>query len=194
MNDSMSNPVSLRSVSSARSELAALLADVAGGDRAAMAEVYRRTSAKLFGISLRLLGSRSEAEEVLQDVYLTVWRKAGSFDAARASPITWLSVMARNRAIDRLRRQGPGHEAIDAAADVADDLPTPFDLAADSQDRGRLADCLEQLDEQPRAMIRKAFVDGATYRELAEVENVPLGTMKSWIRRALTRLRGCLEQ
>src|ERR1700704_496904 len=100
-----------------RSQLVAALARVAGGDRAALQIVYRDTSAKLFGVCLRILNDRSEAEDVLQEVYLTVWRKAASFDPARASPITWLVAIARNRSIDRLRATAGGRrmEPIDAA-------------------------------------------------------------------------------
>ena len=91
-----------------RSQLAAALVRVAGGDRAALRIVYQDTSAKLFGVCLRILKDRSEAEDVLQDVYLTVWRKAATFDPGRASPITWMVAIARNRAIDRLRARGAG--------------------------------------------------------------------------------------
>src|SRR5213078_3280 len=87
----------------ARSQLAAALVRVAGGDRAALRMVYQDTSAKLFGVCLRILKDRSEAEDVLQDIYVTVWRKAATFDPSRASPITWLVAVARNRSIDRLR-------------------------------------------------------------------------------------------
>ena len=103
-------------------------------------------------------------------------------------------MVARNKAIDRLRRRTLPSEAIDAAAEIADDGPTAFDLVQQGQDSARLAGCLDELEEKPRAMIRAAFLDGASYPELAEREGVPLGTMKSWIRRALLRLRGCLEQ
>ncbi|MEO6199362.1 MAG: sigma-70 family RNA polymerase sigma factor [Sphingomicrobium sp.] len=184
----------MTSVSSDRGELAAIVRSVAGGDRGAMETLYQRTSSKLFGICVRLLGSEAEAEEVLQDVYVTVWGKAASFDAAKASPITWLSVLARNRSIDRLRRRRVKFEDLDAANDIADTDPSAFDLAVQAEDRGRLADCLDELDERPRQMIRAAFVDGATYSELAKTESVPLGTMKSWIRRGLKNLRGCLER
>ncbi|MEO7564422.1 MAG: sigma-70 family RNA polymerase sigma factor [Sphingomicrobium sp.] len=184
----------LTSVSSDRGELAAIVRSVAGGDRTAMATLYQRTSAKLFGICVRLLGSEAEAEEVLQDVYITVWGKAASFDSAKASPITWLSVLARNRSIDRLRRRRVKFEDLDAANDIADPDPSAFELAAQAEDRGRLSDCLDELDERPRQMIRSAFIDGATYSELAKIESVPLGTMKSWIRRGLQNLRGCLER
>lgn len=179
--------------SQAGEELASILESVARGDRKAFARLYERTSAKLYGICLRLLGNEAEAEDVLQDVYVTVWQKAARFERGRASPITWLAVLARNKGIDRLRRRTIKSESIDAAADVKDDSPLPFELAEQRQEAGRLTDCLEELDERPRAMIRAAFLDGATYPELAEREGVPLGTMKSWIRRAMQRLRGCLE-
>lgn len=175
-------------------ELVPLLHATASGDRRALAALYRRTSAKLYGICLRLLASESEAQDVLQDVYVTVWQKAAAYDEARASPITWLAVMARNKAIDRLRSRRPDPEDLDSAAEVADERPSAFDILEQGQERDRLADCLDSLDPNHGAMIRAAFLDGSTYAELAERESVPLGTMKSWIRRALMRLRGCLEQ
>lgn len=194
MNESPRPQARMTSVSSDRGELAAIVRAIAGGDRKAMATLYQRTSSKLFGICVRLLGSEAEAEDVLQDVYVTVWGKAGTFDAAKASPITWLSVLARNRSIDRLRKRRIKFEDVDAAKDIADTDPSAFDLAAQAEDRGRLSDCLDELDERPRQMIRAAFIDGATYSELAKTESVPLGTMKSWIRRGLKNLRGCLER
>lgn len=179
---------------SATRELVPVLQSVARGDRDALAVLYRRTSAKLHGICLRLLGSEAEAEEVLQEVYVTVWQKAQGFDEAKASPITWLAVLARNKAIDRLRVRRVSTGTIDEAGDVADESPSAFDLVERDQDSQRLRHCLEELEEKQQSMIRAAFLDGATYPELAEREAVPLGTMKSWIRRGLLRLRGCLER
>lgn len=176
-----------------RDRLSDLLGDIADGDRSALSEVYQRTHAKLFGICLRLLGTPSDAEDALQDVFLLVWRKAGSFDRSRASPMTWLSVMARNRSIDRLRQRRLKQVGVDEALDIAADDPSAFEIAAANQDRARLAQCLDQIDDRARSMIRAAFVDGTTYSELATRESVPLGTMKSWIRRGLKSLRGCLE-
>jgi DNA-directed RNA polymerase specialized sigma24 family protein len=155
-----------------RSQLAAALMRVAAGDGAALRTVYQDTSAKLFGVCLRILNDKSEAEDVLQDVYMTVWRKAAGFDPGRASPITWLVAIARNRAIDRLRAV----ERVELA-----------------QQHHRLARCLEELEAQHSAAIRAAFLDGATYEELSQRMSVPLGTMKSWIRRGLLKLRACLE-
>jgi RNA polymerase sigma-70 factor (ECF subfamily) len=175
-------------------QLARLLEAVARGDRAALSALYDRTSAKLYGICLRLLGSDAEAEDALQEAFVTVWRNAARFDPTKASAITWLAVVARNKAIDRLRRKTLATDGIDAAADLADDSPSAFDLVQQQQDAARLAGCLDELEEKARAMIRAAFLDGASYPELAAREGVPLGTMKSWIRRGLLRLRGCLER
>ncbi len=175
-------------------ELGPLMGSVASGNRAALAELYRRTSAKLFGICIRLLGSEAEAEDVLQEVYLIVWNKADRFDPQKASPITWLAVSARNKAIDRLRLRRLPTDPLDSADDVGDDAPSALDVLETDQEQRRLANCLDELDEQQRSMIRSAFFDGASYPELAEREGVPLGTMKSWIRRGLLRLRGCLQQ
>lgn len=194
MSESQPQPPRLTTVSSDRGELAAMLREIAGGKRGAMAPLYQRTSAKLFGICLRLLGSEAEAEDVLQDVYATVWRKAASFDATKASPITWLAVLARNRSIDRLRQRRVRFTDLDDAQDIADGDPSAFDLAVQAQDSDRLSHCLDELEERPRTMIRSAFIEGATYSELAKRESVPLGTMKSWIRRGLRNLRGCLER
>ena len=178
-----------------RTQLAAALARVAVGDRTALRMVYQDTSAKLFGVLIRILNDRSEAEDVLQDVYVTVWRKAGSFDPGKASPITWLVAIARNRAIDRLRAGAVSRrmEPIEAAEDVRDDAPAAAEILERSQESARLATCLGELEERQSTAIRSAFMDGNTYEELAQRMSVPLGTMKSWIRRGLLKLRACLE-
>jgi RNA polymerase sigma-70 factor (ECF subfamily) len=177
-----------------RSQLAAALVRVAAGDRAALRMVYEDTSAKLFGVCLRILNDKSEAEDVLQDVYVTVWRKAAGFDPGRASPITWLVAIARNRAIDRLRSRAKLRlEPIEAADGVSDPAPAAVERFELAQQHQRLAHCLEELDARQSAAIRGAFLEGATYEELAQRMSVPLGTMKSWIRRGLLKLRTCLE-
>jgi RNA polymerase sigma-70 factor (ECF subfamily) len=178
-----------------RSQLAAALGRVAAGDRAALRMVYQDTSAKLFGVCLRILGDRNEAEDVLQDVYVTVWRKAANFDPSRASPITWLVAIARNRAIDRLRTSAVSRrmEPIEAADAVSDPAPAAGERIELAQQHQRLTRCLEELEVRVSAAIRAAFLDGATYEELAQRMSVPLGTMKSWIRRGLLKLRTCLE-
>ena len=175
-------------------ELERLLAAVERGDPAALRELYRRTSAKLYGICLRVLADEGEAQDVLQEVFTTAWTKADLFDPAKASAMTWLSVLARNRAIDRLRARRPPGAPLDEANDVISGDLSQFEILERAEDASRLRDCLDELDERARAMIRSAFFDGASYPELASREKVPLPTMKSWIRRGLLRLRGCLER
>lgn len=175
-------------------DLAGVMAAVASGNRAALAELYRRTSAKLYGVCLKVLRDEAEAEEALQDIFVTVWNKARLYDPAKASPLTWLSVLARNKAVDRVRVKRIATGGLDEAADFPDDSPSAFELLEAADDRARLTRCLEQLEERFRTLIRAAFIEGASYPELAEREAVPLGTMKSWIRRSLMRLRLCLEQ
>jgi RNA polymerase sigma-70 factor (ECF subfamily) len=179
-----------------RRQLAAAINRVAAGDQAALRLVYAETSAKLFGVCLRILGERSEAEDVLQEVYLTVWRKAASFEESVASPITWLVAIARNRSIDRLRASGSSRASlpIEAAAEIPDPGLSAVERLEIGEDQARLRDCLHELEERQSTAIRAAFLDGFTYDELAAKANVPLGTMKSWIRRGLLKLRACLER
>lgn len=178
-----------------RDELAVALGQAGGGDRAAFKTVYEATSAKLLGVCLRILADRQLAEDVLQDTYLTVWRKASSFDPSRASPITWLVTIARNRSIDRLRSAAPMRRTtpVEDAHDLADAAPLASDVVETTDEVGRLNACLDTLEDKVRGVIRTAFMEGVTYDALATRENVPLGTMKSWIRRGLLRLRSCLE-
>jgi RNA polymerase sigma factor (sigma-70 family) len=174
--------------------LAVLMSRVAAGDRAALRQLYDLTSAKLFGVCLRILSDREEAEDVLQEVYVTIWRRADRFDAARASVMTWTSTIARNRAIDRLRARGPL-----AYAEPIEDHELPDSgLSAEALleaagEAGRLHKCLSELDERTRTVIRTAFFGGLTYEALAQRLDTPLGTIKSWIRRGLAKLKGCLE-
>lgn len=169
---------------------------VAAGDRAALRILFDSTSAKLMGVCLRILKDREEAEDVLQEIFVTVWHRAESFDPARASAITWLATMARNRAIDRLRsRRSRGEAApVEEAAQLADEGPDGFAAAAAKEERGRLQLCMGELEGRSRSMIRAAFFEGLTYSDLSERAGVPLGTMKSWIRRGLQQLRRCLER
>lgn len=189
MSESVDQEASVRR----RAQLSAALSRVADGDRSALKSVYAMTSAKLFGICARILKERDLAEDVLQDVYVSVWSRAGTFDSERSSPITWLATIARNRAIDRLRsRRSQNLAALAEAEEVADHAPDAFTLASDAEESERLKRCLDQLDGPPRRAIRSAFFDGMAYSQLALRDNVPLGTMKSWIRRGLIQLKGCL--
>ncbi|WP_158884799.1 sigma-70 family RNA polymerase sigma factor [Rhodanobacter sp. L36] len=178
-----------------RDELNQLLLQTGRNDQKAFAELYKRTSSKLFGVCLRMVRDRSEAEEVLQETFTTVWRRASSFDAGKASAITWLVTLSRNKAIDRLRQHR--EELLDdplKLEEAPDDQPTPAAGAESSQEYRRLELCLDELEPQQKSSVREAFFTGATYNELAARSRVPLGTMKSWIRRSLMQLRTCLEQ
>lgn len=177
-----------------REELNQLLLGAGAGDQSAFSTLYRRTSAKLFGVCLTILRDRGEAEEVLQEVYVTVWHRAATFDPALASAITWLGAIARNRAIDRLRRHREVQADESTLEEAVDERPSPATAAEASEERRRLEHCLEILPATQGSVVREAFFAGATYAELAERLRVPLGTLKSWIRRSLLQLKACLER
>jgi RNA polymerase sigma-70 factor (ECF subfamily) len=173
----------------------ALLAQVALGNRVAFEALYRGTANRLFGICLRVLTRRAEAEDALQEVYTTVWRKAAQFDPEKATAMTWLAMIARNKAIDRLRAL-PAPQArasFELAEHVADQGASPAQAVETSKDRARLEHCLESLEPKRRSLIRAAFFDGLTYEDLAARIEAPLGSIKSWIRRGLLQLRECLD-
>lgn len=174
-------------------ELSELLQQSGRQDQQAFAELYRRTSARSFGICLRMLRDRGEAEDALQSVFVAIWRRADSFDPARASPMAWLTSVTRNQCIDRLRRHREVPVDNSVTERLVDSEPDASEACERSQQRERLERCLDTLAEQQRSAIRAAFFSGATYKELADGHGVPLGTAKSWIRRGLIRLRDCLE-
>jgi RNA polymerase sigma-70 factor (ECF subfamily) len=193
---------------SARSlDLSRLLGRAGLGDRAAFATLYERTSSHLFAVVLRINRDRAQAEDILQEVYVNVWRAASSFDAAQSQPLTWLTRIARNRAIDSLRRsrtqpqtQSPGSSLGGADAEddsvydtVADSAPGPLDLLSRAADARSLAGCMEQLSTLQRQSVALAFFHGLSHAEVAEQLRQPLGTVKSWVRRALQSLKSCLQ-
>jgi RNA polymerase sigma factor (sigma-70 family) len=182
-------------VADARARLTEILVRTGAEDRAAFRDLYALTSAKLFGVCLRICGERQAAEDVLHEVYLTVWKRAGAYEPGRASPITWLATIARNRAIDWRRAQGVRrYSPIEDAPDIADAAPLASETMESDEAAHHLSHCLDGLDDNQRVAIRTAFFDGVTYAELAERQAVPLGTMKSWVRRGLARLKECLER
>jgi len=177
----------------ARQRLVEALVATGEENRAAFRTLYQLTSAKLFGVCLRICGDRQAAEDVLSDVYMTVWKRAGAYEPGRASPISWLATIARNRAIDwrRSARRVPS-APLDEAPDIADVTPSSVERMLLDEREAQLYLCLEELQQRQRTAIRTAFFDGLTYAELAARQGVPLGTMKSWVRRGLLRLRECL--
>lgn len=169
------------------------LAAVAGGDVDALAGLYGQTSARLMAVLLRLLRRRELAEEVLHDVYLRVWERAGSFDASRGAPMAWLVSVARNAALDHHRRHRREVVGIGDELPPADEAADPSDLATASASRRALEACLEQLEPEPRRCVVLAYQGGLSHDELAVLVGRPVGTVKSWVRRSLLRLRQCLE-
>jgi RNA polymerase sigma-70 factor (ECF subfamily) len=173
--------------------VAQLLTQVAAGDRVAFGQLYDAASAKLFGVLIRILNNRSEAEDALQEVFTRLWLNARRFDPARARGMTWAIAVARNHAIDRLRaRPAPaaGEEALLAVAD-----PKPgaeASVIAQSEAR-RITECFGTLEPARAEAIRGAYLNGLSYEDLARRHEVPLNTMRSWLRRGLLKLKECLE-
>ena len=186
-------------------ELSQLLARAGLGDRSAFASLYERSSGHLFAVVLRIQRDRAQAEDLLQEIYVSVWKAAASFDAARSQPLTWLTHIARNRAIDSLRRAQtqPRTESLSGAEDddrpdpqdaLASAEPGPLDLLGQASDKRQLSQCMEHLSPPQRQSVALAFFDGLSHAEVAEQLREPLGTVKSWVRRALQTLKGCLER
>jgi len=195
-----------RSAWTARShELAQLMSRSALGDRAAFARLYDLTSPHLFAVVLRIQRDRALAEDLLQEVYVNVWRAMGGFDAAQSQPMTWLTSIARNRAIDGLRRaqtqpamlsvhRDDDHDGPDLDQQMAAEGPGPLELLSQAGDARRLGACMEGLSAPQRQSVALAFFDGLSHAEVAEHLQQPLGTVKSWVRRALLSLKECLER
>ncbi|QQA41589.1 sigma-70 family RNA polymerase sigma factor [Pelagovum pacificum] len=167
---------------------------VALGDRQAFASLYDETSAKLFGVALRVLNDRAEAEECTQEVYIRIWKAAGRYQQNGLSPMTWLITIARNRAIDRLRARKSGSSGLDEAGEIPDAGPGPEALAIASSERGRIMMCMSELPDERAEAIRRVYLDGETYNELATHFDVPLNTMRTWLRRGLQKLKECLTR
>lgn len=173
--------------------LAGWIIEVATGNQLAFRSLYQATSAKLFGTILRLLHDRQESEDILQEVYTKVWRTAASYDALRGRPITWLITIARHRAIDRLRARPPQTAVIlYHVAEIPDSSPSAEVLITMSQDAQRLHAALAKLPPRFAAAIRSAYLDGLTYEALAAAQEIPISTLKSWVRRGIAQMRADL--
>ncbi|MAQ84395.1 MAG: RNA polymerase subunit sigma [Maritimibacter sp.] len=177
-----------------RDEIEELIARVKLRDRQAFSTLYAETSAKLYGVCLRVLKNRAEADEALQDVYVRIWNKADAYSANGYSPMTWLITMARNIAIDKLRARKTPSSGIEEAADVASPGLTPEGEVIAASERQQIMDCLKELDADRAGAVRGAYLDGDSYKDLAERYGVPLNTMRTWLRRSLLNLRDCLTR
>lgn len=191
-------------------QLEAELARVALGDRAAFGALYRATSGRLLALIQRITVDRGLAEDVLQEVYVNVWRAAGSYEAQRSQPMTWLIALARHRAIDALRRRkgdaehlslGPavdGDDGVDGADDevssVADPAAGPLELLQQAGEARGVAHCLEQLSREQRQCLALTYYQGLSHAETAQHLAQPLGSVKSWVRRGLQAIKDCLDR
>jgi RNA polymerase sigma-70 factor (ECF subfamily) len=179
--------------------LAALLAGCARRDQDAFARLYESTAPKLFGVALRILRREDWAEEVIQDCYVSIWHHAGAYSSERSAPLTWMTSIVRNRCLDWLRRpnlevvlQRPNDEGEDPLTQIAADGPGPLEALARAADARAIAACLGTLTANQRQAIVLAFYDGLSHSELAAHMHQPLGTVKTWVRRGLEKLKGCL--
>jgi RNA polymerase sigma-70 factor (ECF subfamily) len=173
------------------------LQEVATGDRAAFSALYRLTSAKLFALSMGILKRTDWAEEALQEAYTRIWRSAHRFDPAKGSGISWIATIARNTALSKLMRRPKDEFAGKNEAEMLQlpsRNPTPMEAAMRSSDARQLLACLEELDGEQRRSIFLIYYEGLTQREVADHLDRPIGTVKSWVRRGLVRLRGCLDR
>jgi RNA polymerase sigma-70 factor (ECF subfamily) len=174
-------------------ELVWLLASVAKGDEAAFERLYEATRAKLFGVVFRILRRQDLAEDVIQEAYVKIWNNAGQFDPAMASPITWMVSIARNRAIDIVRKRSEASiEEEPKAMEVASDMPDPLARREMTEELKRVLDCIGRLDQQRQKLVLLAYYNGWSREQLAEKFDTPLNTVKTWLRRSMIEIRECL--
>jgi RNA polymerase sigma-70 factor (ECF subfamily) len=169
-----------------------LLARSAQGDRAAFQRLYQASAAKLHGVALRILRRGDWAEEVLQECYVSIWTRAGDYRAGLSAPMTWMTSIVRNRCLDWLRRPAP-EVGVETLEELESGNPGPLAELERAKDAQALARCLGGLEARQRQAIALAFYDGLSHAELASHLRQPLGTVKTWVRRGLLRLKSCLE-
>jgi RNA polymerase sigma-70 factor (ECF subfamily) len=175
-------------------DLTRLLTRIAARDAAAFAALYEQTSAKLYGVVARILYRSDVAADVLQEAYVRVWEKAGDFDASKGSALAWMATIARNRALDEVRRVRPVSledqpEGFEPAAEEVD----PLGARERSEGLARLISCLKGLDDEKRAIVLLAYYRGLSREALAKRFGRPVPTIKTWLHRSLAQLRDCLE-
>ncbi len=184
--------------SSPDAELMALIDRVGRKDEAALRLLYDRTSPKLFGLALRVVRQREWAEDVLQEAFMTIWRVAGDYRATLSPPMAWMGLIVRSRALDLLRRRTADRAQLtqefdDVLAETLEsDAPNPADTADASEQAWALHQCLSQLEGRQREVVSLAYLRDMSHGELAEQLKLPLGTVKTWIRRGIEKLRVCM--
>ena len=170
-----------------------LIVLVAREDRAAFRALYSEAGSKLMGVLLRILKDRQEAEDALQETFTRVWLKARAYDPARGSGLSWMIAMARNLAIDRLRARAPLTEDDSALEFVSDSAPRAETQLVAKGEARRIGECFDTLEPDRAQAVRGAYLDGQSYQDLALRFDVPINTMRTWLRRSLISLRECME-
>lgn len=189
-----SNPIHLDST------LIALIDRIALADEKALRELYELTSSRLYGVAVRVVTNREWAEDVLQEAFINIWKIAGDYKATLSPPMAWMALVVRSRGLDFLRRRASDRadkmqELDDVISDtVAGDSPNPLDIAQASEQAKALHNCLSLLDNKQREVVSLAYMRDMSHGELAEQLKLPLGTVKTWIRRGLEQLRGCMAK
>lgn len=175
------------------SDIAALINRVAIGDRNAFSTLYQVTSPRLFAICLKILRNRHDAEEALQEVYIKVWQRAKSFATSAGAASAWIATIARNHSIDIMRARKPVADDLDETFDLTDDtIASPEQRAVLTDEGRRIDNCMRELETTQAQAVRRAYVEGLSYLELAEDLGVPLNTVRTWLRRSLLKLRECM--
>lgn len=169
-----------------------LLLKVSRGDKFAFRELYEQNAPQLYAVALRLMRRRDVAEDIVQEVFLTLWHAADQYDSARGSVRTWLSTITRNRCIDRLRRQPANTVDLEDVQLTADERDDPLEQALSRDHLAALSQCLGELNDQQKRAVSLAYFDGLTHQEVAQQMVVPLGSAKTWIRRGLDFLKKCM--
>jgi RNA polymerase sigma-70 factor, ECF subfamily len=174
-------------------QLSDLLRRAGAGDRAAFAELYAATSAKLYGVVLRISKRRDIADEVLQEAFVRIWSHAASFDPLRASPITWMVAIARNRALDEVRKVMPASlDDLPDGGNIVDPQMLASERLEMTEELDRLRDCLDALEPQRRDIVKLAYLEGRSRDELGRMFGHPTATIKTWLHRSLKQLNDCL--
>lgn len=181
-------------VTDAHSDLNALLAQVAIGNRVAFEALYDATSAKLLGVCIRVLKDRDTAEDAMQEAYVKIWKAADRYRVTGHSPMTWLITIARNTAVDRMRARKVHEDIADHEYGLVSRAPGPETAVIAASEAERIMTCLEELGADRREAIRGAYLDGQSYKDLSERFGVPLNTMRTWLRRGLAALKECMAQ
>ncbi len=180
--------------------LIALIDRVAMADESALRELYEMTSSKLYGVAVRVVSNKSWAEDVLQEAFINIWRIAGDYKASLSPPMAWMCLIVRSRGLDFLRRRTSERadsvqELDDVLSDTLEgDSANPMDTALAGEQAWALHQCLSQLDNKQREVVSLAYLRDLSHGELAEQLKLPLGTVKTWIRRGLEQLRGCMAR